>query len=229
MDTLLRDGTITLGIIAVILIILFFMENRRKTAVWYKMGIVLFAMAMAVVFHLTGVSPLSGFHTEIRLREISLFPIIGTVDMIKETLVWAAEENAPAVESVYYLGTNILGNILLFTPLGFFLPLLWNKFKKFSKVILAGVLVSLLIECSQLFLCRGTDIDDLILNTLGTMLGYLFFVIFRKLLPRFSQQFALGDEAKYSLWGFMSYICIFVPYLVTVAFGFYDRALLLAM
>lgn len=68
---------------------------------------------------------------------------------------------------------NIFGNILLFIPLGFLLPLIWLNFRKFSRTVIFGAGVSLFIEINQLFNYRATVIDDLILNTLGVILGYL--------------------------------------------------------
>ncbi len=74
---------------------------------------------------------------------------------------------------INYFLINFVGNITIFMPIGLFIPLLWNISNK--KVILIGFLSSLFIELSQLFLIRGTDVDDLILNTLGTFLGLLVY------------------------------------------------------
>ena len=64
-------------------------------------------------------------------------------------------------------------NVLLFVPLGIFLPLLWKQFDYFWKTALAGFLFSSLIETMQLFTYRATDVNDLMTNTLGTCLGFL--------------------------------------------------------
>lgn len=68
---------------------------------------------------------------------------------------------------------NALLNVLLFIPLGFFLPVLWNEFRSIKRVLLAGFLTTLVIEISQIFTYRATDIDDIITNIVGTLLGYL--------------------------------------------------------
>jgi len=72
-----------------------------------------------------------------------------------------------------YFIINFLGNIILFIPIGFLLPLLWNLSNK--KVIITGFLISFFIEFCQLFLPRWTDVDDLILNTFGSILGLLLY------------------------------------------------------
>ncbi|MGL5615367.1 MAG: VanZ family protein [Sarcina sp.] len=71
-------------------------------------------------------------------------------------------------------------NIIFFMPFGFLLPTLWNKYRKLLPVILHGVIFSIIIELSQLFTHRATDITDLIMNTLGTILGWLLFSLLSK-------------------------------------------------
>ena len=65
-------------------------------------------------------------------------------------------------------------NILLFLPMGFFLPLLWKKYRAILPCILFGFCFSLTIELLQVFTYRATDVNDLITNTLGTLIGWLF-------------------------------------------------------
>ena len=75
--------------------------------------------------------------------------------------------------NISYFIISFIGNIIIFIPLGILIPLLYKISSK--KVILIGFLISLLIEIIQLFLKRGTDIDDLILNTLGVFIGTLIY------------------------------------------------------
>ena len=51
---------------------------------------------------------------------------------------------------------------------------------KDKNIILIGFVISLFIEFCQLFISRGTDIDDLILNTLGTIVGLLIYKLLSK-------------------------------------------------
>lgn len=64
-------------------------------------------------------------------------------------------------------------NAVMFLPFGFFLPVLWKKCRSWRVTTLAGLLTSALIEFLQLFSFRATDVDDLIMNTLGAFLGYI--------------------------------------------------------
>lgn len=79
-------------------------------------------------------------------------------------------------ENIYYFIISLLGNIIIFIPIGILLPLI--KKLKDKQVILYGFLLSLSIEFIQLFQNRWVDIDDLILNTLGTFIGL---IIYKKL------------------------------------------------
>ena len=71
---------------------------------------------------------------------------------------------------------NILGNIAIFIPTGILLPLLDKKLDRLWKVALVGFSIPLVIEFLQLFVVgRVSDIDDLILNTLGIAIGYVIY------------------------------------------------------
>ena len=72
-------------------------------------------------------------------------------------------------------GINIIGNILMFVPWGFGMLLLWKKNRRMGRLILLSVMLPLLIEGTQLFIGRQVDVDDVILNFLGGMLGGLCF------------------------------------------------------
>ena len=76
---------------------------------------------------------------------------------------------------------NVVGNTAMFIPTGIILPVVYKKLNSFWKVIAVGALISLCIECLQLpFASRASDIDDLLLNTLGVAAGYAIYAIFRR-------------------------------------------------
>ena len=73
---------------------------------------------------------------------------------------------------------NLIGNAAMFIPLGIVWPSVFRKLDSHGKVIAAGVGYSLLIELVQLpFFDRVSDIDDLILNSLGFLLGYGIYLL----------------------------------------------------
>lgn len=71
---------------------------------------------------------------------------------------------------------NLIGNVVAFMPFGFFCPLLGKHRHSFFRTVLLGALFSLGVETVQYFSNVGSfDVDDIFLNTLGTVLGYLMY------------------------------------------------------
>ncbi|TFB22938.1 VanZ family protein [Filobacillus milosensis] len=70
--------------------------------------------------------------------------------------------------------SNLAGNIIGFIPFGILVPLVFNSFRNLKKTVLAAFCLSFTYECLQfLFVIGSFDVDDLILNTLGGLIGYL--------------------------------------------------------
>lgn len=77
---------------------------------------------------------------------------------------------------------NLMGNVLVFMPIGFFLPLSHNFWKNMMTATITGFLVSLAVETTQLYFRIGVfDVDDLLLNTIGAFIGYLIYACIRKI------------------------------------------------
>lgn len=77
---------------------------------------------------------------------------------------------------------NLIGNTTMFIPIGIIWPIVYKELNTHKKVIAAGIGFSLFIEILQLpFYDRVTDIDDLILNSLGFLTGYALYVLVKKL------------------------------------------------
>ena len=207
MQILLRNVLICLAA-ALVIVWVHARRKGRPVATLYHAFVVSLLMMMTCVFSLTGVSPISGFHTDVRLDEINWTPFVGMLDILRDG--WSC-----------YSVSNILGNILLFLPLGFLAPVVSPRLGRFWKTALLGLGVSLWIECTQLFLTRGTDVDDLILNTAGAMLGFALYALCRRVFPRLAE--GLRAEAEASSGTLLLALCLLVPYAVCVAGGFYDR------
>ena len=81
-----------------------------------------------------------------------------------------------------YFIVEVLGNIGMFIPIGFALPLLWRRFEKLWVTIIICFAISFFIELVQLMIpLRATDVDDLIMNTLGGIIGCLLYLLIRRL------------------------------------------------
>lgn len=73
--------------------------------------------------------------------------------------------------------TNVFGNVLIFMPYGFFMPMA-SKHRRFRSAVFYSFFLSLCVEIFQLFAKVGSfDVDDLFLNTIGGALGYVVFFI----------------------------------------------------
>lgn len=78
---------------------------------------------------------------------------------------------------------QVVGNILLFVPFGVMLPLITARFRTLKSIFVAGLLLSVSIEVVQLGLLlsrlmnRAADIDDVIFNTMGAVLGYAIWAL----------------------------------------------------
>lgn len=75
---------------------------------------------------------------------------------------------------------NIVGNVVMFMPWGFGLPFLWKRRQSFLSAAFFSLLLPLFIETVQLFIGRSVDIDDIILNFAGGMLGACCYFLIRK-------------------------------------------------
>ncbi len=120
----------------------------RKIRSLHTCALLLYICAMAGIYSVTGMPTLYYFRFELSLN---LIPI---VDLFSSPLQY-------------------LLNILMFLPVGFFLPILWERYGSLKKVLGFGCFLTLFIEIAQVFTFRTTDIDDLLTNLLGTCLGYL--------------------------------------------------------
>ena len=70
---------------------------------------------------------------------------------------------------------NLVTNLLLFAPMGFFIPMLFqDKIKNTKQFLIIIIILTFLVEIIQFITYRGsTDIDDIILNTIGASIVYI--------------------------------------------------------
>ncbi|MBO5082683.1 MAG: VanZ family protein [Lachnospiraceae bacterium] len=117
----------------------------------------LYAMFICYIFMVFGVTLLSRFAYQTEL--FRLMPLYSYIE------AWHQYKDAS--------WRNIILNIFMLVPFGLLLPYIHKIFKKFGPTALAGFTFTLLIEVVQLVLRRGIfEADDLINNTLGTLIGY---------------------------------------------------------
>ena len=149
------------------LIMNFMVQNKMKKTV---IKITLFAIYIIVLIYLLFLSESMGrtnYHSDVNMIPFA---------EIRRYLTYIS------TIGVVYVGINLLGNIVVMIPFGYALPSLFGAGKKLPILyIFIGMVFSILIELSQFITHTGTcDIDDVILNTIGVIIGYLIYSLLHR-------------------------------------------------
>ncbi len=71
---------------------------------------------------------------------------------------------------------NLAGNVVMFVPLGFFIPCVFRKAETFRRSMLYALITIVCVEIIQLVTLLGSlDVDDILLNMIGVVIGYLIY------------------------------------------------------
>lgn len=143
---------------AIYQVIVIVKHPARKNLASHIMWVSVFLLYIYFAFSVAGIGSIwdiGQYDTVIRTEEINLIPFQSEGMM-----------------------TYIL-NVIMFMPLGFLLPLIWKELRNPIKVTLTGLGFSFAIEFCQLFNRRNTDIDDLLMNTLGALVGYFMWKLLK--------------------------------------------------
>ena len=153
-----------------IIICIRFLWNRGKQVNWYREIVLDIFLVFLVGLASQTIIPKIHITDTIRLESgrgrINLMPLKNLIITYIEVVHY---------KNFDYFLVNFVGNIIMFIPIGFCIPCLWNR--KGYQTIIIGVLVSIMIELIQLPMNRGTDIDDVILNTMGIVIGLIIYKI----------------------------------------------------
>lgn len=153
------------------------------TAVWLLCRIIVWIKQRRIIWKREAVLLLMYVNLAVIIR-FTFFPM-SRVNGIVQPLIYDASTAFPFrvnlipfvnlfdYDSRRDLLLNVIGNTAMFIPSGIVLPIIYKKLNNIWKVVTAGTLISLCIEIIQLpFSVRASDVDDLILNTLGVVIGY---------------------------------------------------------
>jgi glycopeptide antibiotics resistance protein len=176
-------------------------KSRVNLSFLHYLGVGVFLVYLLIVYRVTGMGTIwdiGRYETLIRWHQIHLYPF----------------------HNLQYDLPFILLNIIMTIPLGFLLPTIWPEFRKLSKVAFTGFCLSMTIELSQLLNNRGTSVEDLLMNTLGAIIGYLLFAIHYKLFhpltrlePRYKSTSVIitNEGFFYILFSFLGMFLLFNP------------------
>jgi glycopeptide antibiotics resistance protein len=184
-----------------------------KLSIEHTVIVYIFVYYLAGVLIITGISSIRDiFHNSFGIINPKVLNIPPKINLIP--FRWITEGVRPYIE-----------NILLFIPLGFMLPCIWKKYEVLWKTALSGITFSLIIELSQLFNGRVTDIDDLLMNTLGALIGWVIFRLLKEHLSKLQNKVSvqstniekipllLREEACFYMTGAFAGIFVFYPFL----------------
>ena len=163
-------------------------HSTKQTLLYY-----VFASYLSAVYLFVGMPTLQFIRFELSLTLIPFLPMISD---IKNTIL----------------------NIILFVPLGFMLPFLWKKYNSLRPTLMFGFGMSLAIELLQILTYRSTDINDLIANTCGALLGFSFFKAVSRIIPSVSKFTRRKNEVFTVVLAVFTVMFFIQPYLAELYF-----------
>lgn len=158
------EAYIRLAIIFIVIIniiylpVLIRLKRKGKSVLRQLSYIGLFCSVFLIIFATILFVPIT-FQPETHSLNLRPFNWIGNVDSFEQLVV----EKVP--------------NIILFIPFGMFLPMVWKSKRKLYQTVLVSFGLTFSIEFFQYFIGRSSDIDDVLTNLLGAIIGYGIFKV----------------------------------------------------
>lgn len=156
------EAYITLAVIFILIITIIYLpimwglKKRGKSILRQLSYLGLFCAIFLIIFATILFTPIS-LKPETHTLNLIPFSWIGSVDKMNQFII----EKVP--------------NILIFIPLGVFIPIVFKTMRSGYKTILASFMVTFGIEFTQYFIGRSSDIDDIMTNLFGVIIGYLIY------------------------------------------------------
>ena len=180
----IHPSFVTFGALAVSAIVVSIVLARRGKAMSWHERIGLFGLAVYVPFVL-GLT-LGGIPIDVGAADPSRWR--GWANLVPFGTI--GPQLAAGLESDH---RQLAGNLLILVPLGFGLPVVWQRFRRLAPMFVAGFGVAFVIEFSQIVISlilgvpyRVFDVDDLMLNTAGAIIGWVAWRESLGLIPRAS-------------------------------------------
>lgn len=147
----------TIFLVVIISIRLMYIHNGREKFVFYKEFFnILFVVYALLLFELL---------TKTELNVNSGYNLVPFTEIMRYDF---------GTEGFYL---NVLGNILIFIPFGYFVSS-YIKAKKVSHILIVSIITSFTVEFVQHYIGRSFDVDDILLNTIGSICGFLLYIGF---------------------------------------------------
>ena len=159
-----------LTLISVVLITLrltYLFINHKKIVIYRELLSLMFIIYLMMLFELVTTSDFESYSNNFMpFREIYRYKL---------------------TSKLFY--RNVIGNIVIFAPFGYFVSYACKVKKKWYIPLIITFITSLTIEIIQMGIGRSFDIDDIILNLIGGLFGYLGYLIFESIFKKYSEIF----------------------------------------
>ncbi len=149
--------------------------------VWPTLVILEVVLILMRIFYIKNSGKKFILHEELLLLLFVAY-ILMLFDLVTSRDVYLSGTNLVPFKEIlrYSIGSEnfnrqVIGNIILFIPLGFFFTY-YTKIKKIGSITIVSALISFTIETVQKYIGRSFDIDDIILNAVGGIIGFLIYV-----------------------------------------------------
>lgn len=149
--------------------------------VWPTLVILEVVIILMRIFYIKNSGKKFILHEELLLLLFVAY-ILMLFDLVTSRDVYLSGTNLVPFKEIfrYSIGSEnfnrqVIGNIILFIPLGFFFTY-YTRIKKIGSIAIIAALISFTIETVQKYIGRSFDIDDIILNVVGGIIGFLIYV-----------------------------------------------------
>lgn len=138
----------------------------KKLNILFRVAGIVYGLVLIYVLFLRSVGrDHASTYTEYLRYRSNFIPFISVYNLVTTPVI--------STTIVLLFFKNFVGNILLFIPWGFLLPLYFKSLQAFKKFILTTLIAVLLIESIQIFTMLGSfDIEDILLNAVGACIGF---------------------------------------------------------
>lgn len=164
------------------------MENAKKIKS-YRVSILKSVVTVIFIMYIAALLKI------ILFKNISLIQIFGkykkmrSVNLIPFKSIFESSEVSKRM-GIFWSIANVFGNLIVFIPFGYLVPMMWKKAMKFKNILMLSAGLSLFFETFQYITGTGSsDIDDIMLNTMGAIIGYILLFYLKKFIKKDKLQY----------------------------------------
>ena len=177
---------ILISVVLIALRLTYLIVNHKKIVIYKELISLSFIIYIMLLFSLVTTSDFESFSNNfIPFREIFRYKL---------------------TSKLFY--RNVIGNIVLFIPFGYFVSYYIKVNKKWYIAVFTTLITSLTIELIQMGIGRSFDVDDILLNLVGGLIGYLCYYVGEKIFQKYS------DIYKNNL--LLNFICIIIIIVLSI-------------